>query len=81
MARVIQEANYIRKRKKKYLIGSLISTGIMIFIFIIGIIITKTRNNVFTVLAALLTLVVAQYGVQIISIICSSVWCTNNFYY
>lgn len=41
----------------------------MIFIFIIGIIITKTRNNVFTVLAALLTLVVAQYGVQIISII------------
>ncbi|NLK96656.1 MAG: NERD domain-containing protein [Epulopiscium sp.] len=69
MAKVIQEADYIKKRKLKYFIRTSISLGIMLGIFISGLILTKTRNNLFTLVAILFTLVVAQYGVQYISII------------
>ncbi len=41
----------------------------MMIIFLIGIMITKTNKNLFTVIAALFTLVIAQYGVQFFSII------------
>jgi len=69
MAKVIQEADYIQKRKKKYLTYTLIFFVIMMMIFLIGFIITRTRKNIFTVIAAVFTLVVAQYGVQFFSII------------
>lgn len=69
MAKVIQEADYIKKRKYKYFIRTLISLIIMTSIFVIGFILTKTRNNAFTLISVLFTLVVAQYGVQYISII------------
>jgi hypothetical protein len=69
MAKVIQEADYIKKRKLKYFTRTAISLSIMLGIFILGLILTKTRNNIFTLVAILFTLVVAQNGVQYISII------------
>lgn len=69
MAKVIQEADYIKKRKLKYFIRTTISLSIMLGIFLLGFILTKTRNNLFTLVSILFTLVVAQYGVQFISII------------
>lgn len=68
MAKILQEGDYISKRKRKYLIRTIISLGIMMIIFIIGLALTKTRNNMFTLFSVLFTLVVAQYGVQYISI-------------
>lgn len=63
MAKVIQEADYIQKRKKKYLTYTLIfcdyDDDILNRIYH-----HKDKKNIFTVIAAVFTLVVAQYGVQ-----------------
>ncbi|WP_058485085.1 NERD domain-containing protein [Defluviitalea phaphyphila] len=69
MAKVIQKADYIKKRKKKYFIYTVISFTLMIIIFLLGIIINNSKYNLFTLFAILFTLPVAQYAVQFISIL------------
>lgn len=64
-----RENNYLRNKKKKYLLGSIVWLFIMSSIFITGILINKTRNNIFTVVAAVLVLPVAQYIAQLFAII------------
>jgi len=55
-----QEVNYLQRRKKFFLIRTLTWATVILAIFIIGIIITKNRANYFTILAAVLTLGLAQ---------------------
>jgi len=65
---IIREKNYLKNKKKKFLIATIIWFVIMITIFIIGYILNGTRKNVFTVVAAILVLPVAQYGTQLLAI-------------
>lgn len=66
---VIREKDYLKKTKKKYIKGSIIWFLIMISIFGIGYILNKTRNNVFTIVAAVLVLPVAQYLTKLIGVV------------
>lgn len=64
-----REKNYLAKKKKKYLIGTLIGLIIMLSVFLLGYALNKTRNNIFTVMAALLVLPAAQYMTQLFAIL------------
>lgn len=63
-----REKDYLEKKKRKYLRGTLVWLIIMFAVFFTGYILNKSRNNVFTVVAALLVLPVAQYGTQLLAI-------------
>lgn len=65
---VKREKEYLKKKKKEYLRGAIIWFAIMFSVFIIGYILNKTRKNVFTLVAALLVLPVAQYATQLLAI-------------
>lgn len=56
-----REKDYLAKKKKKYLIGTIIGLIIMFSVFGIGYFLNKTRNNIFTVVAAVLVLPAAQF--------------------
>lgn len=58
---IIREKDYIAKTKKKYTIGSLIWLTVMFSVFALGYFLNNTRNNIFTVVAAVLVLPAAQY--------------------
>lgn len=66
---VIRDNNYLKNKKKKYLIGTFIWLIIMFSIFFTGLILNKTRNNIFTVIAAVLVLPAAQYSTQLFAIL------------
>lgn len=65
---IIQEKNYLKNKKIKFLKGTVIWFIIMITIFIVGYVLNGTRKNIFTVLAAILVLPVAQYATQLLTI-------------
>ena len=65
---IIQEKDYLKSKKIKFLTGTIIWFIVMITIMITGYILNKTRKNVFTVVAAILVLPVAQYATQLLSI-------------
>ncbi|MEG1829420.1 MAG: hypothetical protein RR309_08360 [Cellulosilyticaceae bacterium] len=62
-----QSRDYIAKRKKHFLMMSGIWTLIIVGLFLFGIAITKDRGNMFTVLAAVMTLGLAQNITRLIS--------------
>lgn len=64
MAQIIQRADYIQKQKKKYLGHTVGALSVMLILFMAGIWVTGTRNNLFTLAAVLFTLVVAQAGTR-----------------
>ncbi|NLI89036.1 MAG: hypothetical protein GX366_01305 [Epulopiscium sp.] len=66
---IIREKDYLKKRKRKYLLASLMWLVIMFAIFLLGYMTTKTRGNIYTVLAAILVLPVAQYSTQLFVIL------------
>lgn len=63
-----REKEYLKNKKKKHLRGTIIWLVIMFSIFIVGYVLNETRNNVFTVIAALFTLPVAQDVTQLLAI-------------
>ena len=65
---VKREKEYLKKKKKQYLRGTIIWFVIMFSVFIVGYILNRTRKNVFTLVAALLVLPVAQYATQLLAI-------------
>lgn len=62
-----QDRDYIAKRKKHFLMLSGIWAVIMIGVFLLGLAITKDKGNIFTVLAAVMTLGLAQNITRFIS--------------
>lgn len=66
---VKREKDYLKKQKGKYLKGTLIWLIVMFSIFGLGYLLNKTRNNVFTVIAALFVLPVAQDITKLIAIL------------
>ncbi|HHX59728.1 MAG TPA: hypothetical protein GX707_03160 [Epulopiscium sp.] len=64
-----REKNYLTQKKKKYILMSVIWLFIMFGIFWTGYILNNTRNNVFTVFAAVLVLPAAQYMTQLFAIL------------
>ncbi|MBQ1274751.1 MAG: hypothetical protein U0L26_14150 [Cellulosilyticum sp.] len=64
---ILQEKDYIHKKKKKYLILSIIWTSMVIAIFIVGLVLTGTRANLFTVSACLLAIVASLFITRCIS--------------
>ncbi len=64
---ILQEKNYIAKQKKKYWVYSIIWTAIVFATFICGLVITKTRKNLFTVSACLTAIVASLYITRLIS--------------
>ncbi|MBP3887481.1 MAG: hypothetical protein J6F30_07470 [Cellulosilyticum sp.] len=64
---ILQEKNYIAQQKKKYLIYSIIWTAVVLVTFGVGLLITKTRANLFTVSACLTAIVAALYITRLIS--------------
>ena len=66
---VKREKDYLKKQKKKYLRGTIIWLIIMLSIFSLGYFLNRTRNNIFTVIAALFVLPVAQDMTKLIAIL------------
>lgn len=64
-----REKDYLKKQKKKHLIGTLIWLAVMFGIFGIGYFLNRTRNNIFTVIAALFVLPAAQDMTKLIAIL------------
>ena len=64
---ILQEKNYIAQQKKKYLMYSVIWTIIVFALFGIGLLLTKTRANLFTVSACLMAVVAALFITRWIS--------------
>ncbi|MDF2613581.1 MAG: hypothetical protein K0S71_1367 [Clostridia bacterium] len=62
-----QEKDYIARRKKKFLSMSLVWAGVVLVIFIAGLMLTKSRNNYFTLMAAIFVLPLAQNITRFIS--------------
>jgi hypothetical protein len=65
MAQIIQSARYIKNEQKKYFI---FTGGVLVLIFgifLIGFLLTGSRHNLFTMGAAVLTLVAAQTGTRL----------------
>lgn len=62
-----QDRNYIAKRKKHFLMFSGIWAIMIIGFFLVGIAITKSKGNMFTVLAAVMTLGLAQNITRFVS--------------
>lgn len=56
---VKQTKDYIKEKKKKHLLHSILWGSIMLAIFIVGLVVMKTRNTEFTLVAALFTLPMA----------------------
>lgn len=65
---VKREKEHLKNKKKKHLRRTIIWMTIMFSILIIGYILNKTKNNVFTVIAALFTLPAAQEMTQLLAI-------------
>lgn len=55
-----QEINYISKKKKKFLMMTLLWTTIVLCVFITGLVITGTRSTYFTLVATLFVLPLVQ---------------------
>lgn len=64
---ILQETNYIKKQKKKYLIHSCIWTAVVCVLFALGILLTKTRSNYFTISACVMAIVAALFISRFIS--------------
>lgn len=64
---ILQEKNYIRQQKKRYLIHSCIWTGIVFVLFGLGLHLTKTRSNYFTISACVVAIVAALFISRFIS--------------
>lgn len=64
-----REKDYLTRKKRKYVIGTIIGLIVMFSVFGLGYFLNKTRNNVFTVLAAVLVLPAAQYITKLFAII------------
>lgn len=62
-----QEKDYIKKQKKKYLIASLFWSIVVLIIFITGLVLTKTRANLFTVCACVMAVVASLFITRFIS--------------
>ncbi len=63
-----REKNYLSKIKKKYMVGTIIWLIIMFSVFGTGYFLNKSRNNLFTVVAAVLVLPAAQYITQLFAL-------------
>lgn len=63
-----REKDYLVKKKKKFLAGSIIWSLIVFAIFITGYILNNTRSNIFTVVAAVLVLPIAQNLTQLLTL-------------
>ncbi|MGL6175325.1 MAG: hypothetical protein ACRC1P_12045 [Cellulosilyticaceae bacterium] len=64
---VKQDKTYIAKRKKHFLVQTVIWAVAIIVVFSIGILLTKERGNIFTIFAAIMTLGFAQNLTRFIS--------------
>ena len=64
---ILQEKNYIRKQKKKYLIHSCIWTGMVLILFGLGMFLTQTRSNYFTISACIMAIVASLFIARLIS--------------
>lgn len=62
-----QEKDYIKRQKKKYLIASSFWSAIVLIIFVTGLILTKTRANLFTVFACVMAIVASLFITRCIS--------------
>ena len=58
---VLQEKNYIAKQKKKYFIWGMCLTLLVFGIFGVGLWLTKTRANLFTVSACVIAIGAALF--------------------
>lgn len=63
-----REKDYLSKIKKKYTWGTIIWLIIMFGVFGTGYFLNKSRNNIFTVVAAVLVLPAAQYITQLFAL-------------
>ena len=63
-----REKDYLAKKKKKFLRGSIIWSLIVFGIFITGYGLNNTRSNIFTVVAAVLVLPIAQNLTQLLTL-------------
>lgn len=64
---ILQEKNYIKKQKKKYLIHSCIWTVVVFVLFGLGLLLTGTRSNYFTISACVIAIVAALFISRFIS--------------
>lgn len=64
---ILQEKNYIKKQKKKYLIHSCIWTVVVFVLFGVGLLLTGTRSNYFTISACVMAIVAALFISRFIS--------------
>ena len=64
---VKQEKNYIKRQKKKYLLAGIIWSIIVLIIFGTGLLLTKTRANLFTVFACVIAIVASLFITRFIS--------------
>ena len=64
---ILQEKNYIEQQKKKYLIRGVLWTMVVLSIFGIGLLLTGTRANLFTVSACLFAIVASLFITRYIS--------------
>ncbi len=64
---ISQQSNYIKERKKKFLLGAMLWTALMLVVFFAGVFYLKTRNSHFTLVAALFVLPLAQNVTRFIS--------------
>lgn len=62
-----QEKNYIKKQKKKYLLAGIVWSLIVLIIFGIGLLLTGTRANLFTVCACVIAIVASLFITRFIS--------------
>jgi heme/copper-type cytochrome/quinol oxidase subunit 4 len=64
MAKIMQDIDYISRKKKRYFMKTVGCVLVMIGVFAVGYITTGSRNNLFTLFAVVFTLAVAQNAVQ-----------------
>lgn len=64
---ILQEKDYIKRQKKKYSIHACIWTIIVFILFGIGVLLTGTRSNLFTISACLMAIVAALFITRLIS--------------